>query len=417
MVVSMSAQKLDVTKPDIKAFFSDCVETVQLKTRAFYLGVIDLPADSQQPIRVWVCLEMIYRKFEVGTQTSYVVVVGDGKTYRHLVNMKKLYGFSLAWMLPFPGDWHLLKNFQSVLMKIYWDGGLREVASATHKSHTLNSLKTASQFKRTHRFLLQSWEAFYVYQLEQYVSSVSTSATLDAVDTAVSHCNDAGEPISCVQLENLSSSLKELHEQFSLHCKKVSDSDETDRFWNMFIHKDMITYVALWLALRRGDWRQRTCCLKEVAPLFHAFDRTTYQDLIVQHIGNIHSYPQEVVDSLESGGFVANISGNSMMSVALDEAHEMLINRETKACLVRTTPAALSKLTGYLPYRSNLLANIKQQIIPKRENSGRESTTFIPRSSLLANETGNVRAFKSVLKRHNLFNGGETRDDCGALVV
>ena len=62
-----------------------------------------------------VCLEMIYTKFEVGVVTSHVVVVGDGKTYRyHLLNLKKLYGSSLSWMLPFPGDWHILKNLQPV---------------------------------------------------------------------------------------------------------------------------------------------------------------------------------------------------------------------------------------------------------------------------------------------------------------
>ena len=57
----------------------------------------------------------------------------------------------------------------------------------------------------------------------------------------------------------------------------------------------------------------------------------------------------------------SNISGTQMKSVALDEAHEMLINGETKACLTRITPNTLSKLAGYLPYRSGLLANIKKE--------------------------------------------------------
>ena len=59
MALAMVADKLNVTKPDIKAFFSDFVETSQLKTRAFYLGAIDLPAGTQQTIKV--SLEMIYR--------------------------------------------------------------------------------------------------------------------------------------------------------------------------------------------------------------------------------------------------------------------------------------------------------------------------------------------------------------------
>lgn len=35
--------------------------------------------------------------------------------------------------------------------------------------------------------------------------------------------------------------------------------------------------------------------------------------------------PQEVIDNFEKGAFVCSINGNNMHSVALDEAHEMLV--------------------------------------------------------------------------------------------
>ena len=412
MAVALAASKQNLVKPDIKAFFQDCIEPIQLRTRAFYLGVLDMPADSQQSVKV--CLELIHTKFEVGTQTSFVVVVEDGKTYRYLVDLKKLYGSSLSWMLPFPGDWHLLKNLQTTLLKVYWDTGLSNIASTTHRAHTLNSLKVNSNFKRTHRFLLQSWEAFYVYQLEQYTTSPLATVALDTIVSAVSHCHESGEPVSLRHTEQLSSSMQELYGQFSLKRMKSVDSDETVRFWDSFIHRDMFTYVALWLALRRGDWRQRVACVKETAPLFYAFDRTTYQDLVSQHVADLHNFPAEVLDGLKMGGFVANVSGNSMMSI---EAHEMLVNRETKSCLVRTTPAALSKLAGYLPYRSTLLTNIKEQIIPKRESSGREAVTYISKPSLLAKETENIKSYSMIARQHNLFGSIETVSTNGDTVI
>lgn len=94
--------------------------------------------------------------------------------------------------------------------------------------------------------------------------------------------------------------------------------------------------------------------MKEIAPLLHAFDRTLYQDVVSQHLVDRYNFPTEVLDGLESGGSVANASGNSLikMSIPLDKAHEMLINRETKLALARTTPDALSKLTGYSPYKA-----------------------------------------------------------------
>lgn len=222
-------------------------------------------------------------------------------------------------MLPFPGDWHTLKNLQPVLMKIYWDGGLKDVASTIHKSHTLRSLQVTSNFKRTHRFFLQSWEAFYLRQLEQFVKSSPASAALDAIESVVTHCDQQGESVSSGHFEHLSSSLPELYHQFCVHRKAGTDADETTRFWDHFIHKDMFIYVGLWLAIRRGDWQQRVTCLKETGPLFQAFDRTTYQALIPQHLADLCNFPQEVLDSLKLGGFVANISGKCMMSVALDE--------------------------------------------------------------------------------------------------
>ena len=73
-----------------------------------------------------------------------------------------MYGSDLDWLTPFIGDWHLLSNHQSVLMKVYYDAGIKELAeSAGHRGETLTSIHRCSSFKRTHTFLLQAWEALY----------------------------------------------------------------------------------------------------------------------------------------------------------------------------------------------------------------------------------------------------------------
>ena len=46
---------------------------------------------------------------------GYTVVVGDGKTQK----VKSLYDKEMSGLLIYPGDWHLLKDYQKVLMKIY----------------------------------------------------------------------------------------------------------------------------------------------------------------------------------------------------------------------------------------------------------------------------------------------------------
>ena len=103
-------------------------------------------------------------------------------------------------MLPFPGDWHVLKSLQGVLILGWWPK-----RCATHKSHTLNSLKSAPNFKRTHQFLLQAWESFYIYQLAQFAMHSGTLSfpLLDSVEAVLSHCNDAGESISVSHMRHV----------------------------------------------------------------------------------------------------------------------------------------------------------------------------------------------------------------------
>jgi hypothetical protein len=45
---------------------------------------------------------MNYKKFQIGIKLQYQVVVGDRKSYDHLIKLKSEYGGSLSWVLPYP---------------------------------------------------------------------------------------------------------------------------------------------------------------------------------------------------------------------------------------------------------------------------------------------------------------------------
>ena len=80
------------------------------------------------------------------------------------MNIKCQYGDTLEQLLIFPGDWHILKNYQIVLMKVYSrsTAGLKDLAAKSgYRGQTLKFLETSGSFKHTHRFLLQAWEALY----------------------------------------------------------------------------------------------------------------------------------------------------------------------------------------------------------------------------------------------------------------
>ena len=56
------------------------------------------------------------------------MLVADAKLYEILQSLKFEYGKELQWVIPFPGDWHLLINYQKALMKPYFDAGLKQLA-------------------------------------------------------------------------------------------------------------------------------------------------------------------------------------------------------------------------------------------------------------------------------------------------
>ena len=65
-----------------------------------------------------------------------------------------MYGSELDWLIFFIGNWHLLSNYQSDLMKVYYDAGLNVLAEpAEHRGEIRTSIFKCSRFERTHIFL------------------------------------------------------------------------------------------------------------------------------------------------------------------------------------------------------------------------------------------------------------------------
>ena len=76
----------------------------------YYMEIIGKNPDSDETVRH--LAELLLNSATSQHQDIYVVLVGDGKMYEHLIQNKHLYGLALQKLLVFPGDWHTLANFQ-----------------------------------------------------------------------------------------------------------------------------------------------------------------------------------------------------------------------------------------------------------------------------------------------------------------
>ena len=113
-----------------------------------------------------------------------------------------------------------------------------------------------------------------------------------------------------------------------------------------------------------------------MAALFFAFNRPHYQKLIVQHLSDLLVMPKEILEHLQSGKFVASLSGRPGHSVATDEAHEMKINKDLKSAIVRTSTENMNRLSLHLGHRAKMIDNLKAQLAKHQPTSMPNNSTL-----------------------------------------
>ena len=70
---------------------------------------------------------------------------------------------------------------------------------------------------------------------------------------------------------------------------------KTCQFWYEYLTMNCLIYMALFIAIRNGDWMLRMGAIKSMAAVFSAFDRPIYQRLIPQHLADILCHPTLVM--------------------------------------------------------------------------------------------------------------------------
>ena len=87
-----------------------------------YVDVLSENADSKATLtRV---VGKLHNIFVTDLIQKRMFVVGDAKVYDVFQSLRLEYGNHLNWLIPLPGDFHILYNYQKVVMKAYGDAHL-----------------------------------------------------------------------------------------------------------------------------------------------------------------------------------------------------------------------------------------------------------------------------------------------------
>ena len=201
----------------------------------------------------------LHKRFITGQNKKWLVVVGDAKVYDVLQSLKHEYGDDLQWLFVYPGDWHLLKNYQLSLMKPYFDAGLKDLARAS--GYPTEAIQNCSKFKRTHCFLLEAWEALFSVMMELFLTTDTQMSSFiqDRVKEAFLKTKTGDSPPLNQIITTLHTAATDsgFHAQFSSFIAKLAASDCTWKFWVQFVFKDALAYIGLYLAIHSGDWDLR----------------------------------------------------------------------------------------------------------------------------------------------------------------
>ena len=299
------------------------------KSNYYYLDILDAIADNKDTLMS--LLYDLYEQFIQKKGCQYLVVTGDAKVYEKFQSLKIEYTGELHWLVPYPGDWHMLKNYQLALMKPYFDAGLKSLAEAC--GYPVHAIKQCSQFKKT---LLNVGRLSYAnkfLECSEMTETLMTRLMDDLLDLFSEEGDNEFRLRLGASVTGLMQSASFSFDKFWIFIEKMCHSDETRKFWVQFVFVDALAYVGLFLALRSGDWQLRMISIKLMAPLSVAFDHSTYQKLISNHIHDLLNLPDSMLLMLSQGAFVVNICGREWHSVGIDEAHEMLINNKSKCPL------------------------------------------------------------------------------------
>ena len=280
-----------------------------------------------------------------------VVLGGDQQTYALMKNLKKKFPISFEWILPVPGDWHLLKCASETLRDMLWDGGLQQLAKSCRH------MKEITQWRDVHNMLTAVHEAL----LHEAMSTQSIFS--------------ADELQSWISTDN---------------------ADEMSRFWTQTLYF-LNAYVGYYLSIRTGNFALRNACLVPLAELFFAYSHNKYEELVCETIKDVLHLPSEVQNHFNEGEWTISLTGKPFHNVALDEGHEQVVNKQLKELTTRPSEFRTVTLANFMAFLDKFIGLFYTVVLRYRKHRTNKETSRYEY----------VQVVLAEIKKHNIFASQE----------
>ncbi len=229
-----------------------------------------------------------------------VVIAGDQQTFALMKNLRIKYPQIFDWIYIMHGDWHLLKLTSELLRDLLWDGGLKEFC------HRCGYKKELYQWQEIHLMLAATYETLLHKAVFCYIAIPSHKEKIQG--------KHFWEWISKLTL--------------------TGNLDQISRFWSSALIY-LNGYIGYYFSIRTGNWLLRNSCLKLITPLFFAYSRFKYEELSTSVLFDSLTLPSDLLYYFLEGNWTVSCKGRPYHNIALDEAHESVINLRLKSLTSR----------------------------------------------------------------------------------
>ena len=317
------------------ASWSDFNSSVTFSSPESVIGY--LPVIPSSPTEAATVYELLNRSCALSAKLgqSYTIITLDQAIYCKTQEIKWKNSEQFKSVVLMMGGFHICATFLAVIGKRYGDAGLQDilVESGTGASGSVSAVfegRHYNQAMRAHKVVWEvlsrlRWREFQDYMDNTGDLPFSLQDIAGRVDK-LRRDQDRETFIDLVRSEDF----KALIDVYRTFCEQ--DHGPMFAFWSYLSMVDLLlTFVR---SLREANWTLHCACLRLMLPYMFAFDRTNYARYMTMYWCEMSALRQthpEAYRQLMNGNFaVQRSSSNSFSQVAVDQAIEQTINRDSK---------------------------------------------------------------------------------------